>query len=423
MIKRIWNMIPSGMKRYLRAIRDFYKIRKIQIGQRDYVEAIEKLSRREKKETIQIAIFMILCETWNSFVSIYQEIEKIQRIELSIYLIPNCEFNGPNIDSYKSTMRFFDQLKIPYIKTYNERSGEWISTDGLEFDYLFYSLPYKEQLPIAFRPEQFAKRVKLCYIPYGFILTNDEGLLGTVLEYEFLQHLYALFSSWEAVTVYSENVYKKIGTKYHNVLQLGYPRFDLLRPVENKNNTLLHVLWIPRFSFEGRAPSENTSFFKFKDQVVDRIKEIKDEYWIIRPHPLAFQTYIEKGVMTKEAISHFSETIQNSPKSTLDGNKDYLDSFSKSDVILADFSSLIIEYLMSEKPIIYCGVKEAIPMKDLLDSMYCVNSWDDVLKVLEMLKDGNDPLKTKRQKLIQELNPGNNCGKRIIEYIINDYDE
>ena len=126
--------------------------------------------------------------------------------------------------------------------------------------------------------------------------------------------------------------------------------------------------------------------------------------------------------MSKEEVELYKKTLNKMENISLDNNKDYLIGFQESDILVTDFSSLIIEYFMMGKPIIYCGNLEALPFKELRDNVYLANQWKDVIDVLEKLKRGIDPLKSRRLLVSKKLRVVENgtIGKAIIQYIVNE---
>ena len=184
------------------------------------------------------------------------------------------------------------------------------------------------------------------------------------------------------------------------------------------------VVWNPRFTLNGDNngnPTSRTTFFDFRSKIIDRASQHTDEYWIVRPHPRAFAEYLSRGVLTRDELNQYTSSLENNPRTELDKNKDYLDAFLRSDVMLADFSSIIIEYIALGKPVIYCGSVEAMPDNGILDVMYTASSWDEAMSLLEKLKNGTDPLAEKRKAFAAKLSSNGKSGQLITEFLINDY--
>ena len=83
------------------------------------------------------------------------------------------------------------------------------------------------------------------------------------------------------------------------------------------------------------------------------------------------------------------------------------DFFWTSDILITDISSVIYEYFITGKPIIYCfsniDIDFVYESKRILEVCYNVYTKNDLLNYIEMLKNGIDPLKNKRIELIEEL--------------------
>ena len=118
-------------------------------------------------------------------------------------------------------------------------------------------------------------------------------------------------------------------------------------------------------------------------------------------------------------------------KKSLKKNDIYLDEhetlksiFSKSDIMIADTTSIIPLYFVTGNPVIYCSCDLNLfgIMKDIEPALYVANNWNEVEKYVEMLLSGKDPLREKRRHLIKEIYGLNiNASDKIAQAIIDDY--
>ena len=71
--------------------------------------------------------------------------------------------------------------------------------------------------------------------------------------------------------------------------------------------------------------------------------------------------------------------------------------------MITDISSIVAEYFLTGKPIIYCHKKDCFNdfSRKLSEGFYWVRNWQELERTLQMLKSGDDPLKAKRQELIK----------------------
>ncbi len=358
--------------------------------------------------------------------TVYEAALQNPQIRALLLILP-VKVNSKCVSWTYSDINFYTKNYSNVCKAYDEETKTWFDLKRYKPDYIIYERPYGNCLPYTYRSDQTVEYAKVIYIPYGYILTKSEDLLNIVLPPDFLRNMSIFFASWEGVENYCREYFKENKYKNRKVVNLGFPRFDLTNTISGKKYDEFTILWIPRWTVAGvnsKDTSEETSFFEFKDCIIDRCKIKKDEFWMIRPHPLAFQNYLAHGLMSDEEVDEYKESIKCMSNAALDNQKDYLPGFERADVLLADFSSLIIEYYITGKPIIYCGNVEALPMEELKKSVYIANDWGQVVFYIEELKAGVDPLRAVREEVIRKkigIRDDLCIGENIVRYIINDY--
>ena len=128
---------------------------------------------------------------------------------------------------------------------------------------------------------------------------------------------------------------------------------------------------------------------------------------LVRPHPLMFDHFVNSGIMTKNDVENFNQSCKERNNIRIDGEKEYHATFWNSSVLVCDYSSMIIEYFCCAKPIIYLTYKEDIEytdqMKLMLECSYIVNTEDELIKTIEQLANGNDPLAVKRNEICNKF--------------------
>lgn len=351
-------------------------------------------------------------------------------MNVTVYVFPGRVFTDKpeelNLKLYSEVLAFFRERGIDAVKAYDTVSGKYIAPESVRADYVFYDEPY-DIYPEGFAIRDTYKRARVCYVPYAFGLTNNETLLSIVIpEYAF-RFIYAFFANSSVQTPYVEKLYDKIGHEYHNVLSLGFPRFDLLKKLQtssSQDSDKFTVLWNPRFTMSDDNkgdPTSATTFFSFRTKITDRASSHDGEYWIIRPHPKAFSNYINKGAMTREEVEQYKSSLRENPRTELDTNKDYLNAFMRSSIMLADFSGIVIEFLALGKPVIYCGRPEAIAVPGMMDCMYKASSWEEAESLIDSLKNGIDPLAQKRHDFAHKLVSDGRSAQKITDFLADDF--
>jgi CDP-glycerol glycerophosphotransferase (TagB/SpsB family) len=272
---------------------------------------------------------------------------------------------------------------------------------------------------------------KVCHIPYGYAVCNSNKSIGnifpTVFNKDLLSNINFFFADGDATYNYckkrmwiSELIY---GRRLYNI---GYPRFDNI-PCNNEKNEKYIALWIPRWTDNKQIEKGygGSTFFKFKDSIIDYAVCNQENFkLIIRPHPLAFENYIKDGKMTKEEVNRYKEKLGENDI-ILDEKASYVEALCKADVLIADYSSIIIEFFLQGKPIIYCGDKgELSPyIKRVTDTFYYAKDWLEVQSILNQLSDGSDTMMKKRKIAVESFKnkSSNNAGGRILQVLIKDY--
>ena len=208
------------------------------------------------------------------------------------------------------------------------------------------------------------------------------------------------------------------------LFNLGYPRFDLLES-EHTMPEQMTALWLPRWTTSVEIGDGNigSGFFDYKDKLLDYAAEHEDFRLIVRPHPLAFDNYIKFKMMTEDDVQEYKQRLTASTNTSLDENSSYLDSFKEASVLIADYTSIIFEYFLQNRPIIYCGKQDELSdaLKYISDTFYYAESWEDIQKTLDDLKHGIDPKQAIRNAAVEKLQQSSSdAGQKIVNQLLSD---
>ena len=175
--------------------------------------------------------------------------------------------------------------------------------------------------------------------------------------------------------------------------------------------------WKPQSSSKKRvifAPHhsiDNPQYPSVFLDVCEEILRIAEKYgseiqWVFKPHQvLKFKLQQLWGVEKTEEYYRRWDRLDNT-QLVSDG---YVDLFLTSDAMIHDCGSFTTEYLFTGKPVMYlCGESD---MKgkfnefgiDAFDCHYHGKTGDDIERFLkEVVIDGNDPMKIKRERFFEE---------------------
>jgi hypothetical protein len=381
--------------------------------------------------TIKIVFIVQRTEVFNSVRTVFEAAVKNDRCEAYLLPLPRCRNDSRELrwETYDSVVDFCRELGAGIvIESYDRKMNKFNDLGQLKPDYVFLNVPYTSQYPDEYSMDKLVSITKVCYIPYGYAVSEYkrfERIYSISFGITLLSNAEFLFADGDVTYNYckksmwlSELIY---GKRLYNI---GFPRFETISSNNVKNKRYV-ALWIPRWTDEKQTGMGRTTFFRFKDLIIDYTVG-NNEYFdlIIRPHPLAFENYIKDGKMSKEEVNQYKAKLETN-NILLDEKPSYMEALSQADVLIADFSSIIIEFFMKGKPIIYCGEKEEFSpyMKQVTDTFYYVRDWKEVQSILNQLRDGNDPMAKKRKKAVELFKKisCNNAGERILQVLIEDY--
>ena len=362
----------------------------------------------------------------DKFYSVVKEMQKDPKFDVKVLAVPNDIKDLSRNKEYDYWYNKFGDITIDSIQ-----DGKWYNLKKQKPDYVFIQRPYDIYVPNEYKKETMFEYTKICYIPYGFPLANIFFITYTL---EDAKKVNIIFSEHDISNAFYHEQLKEINDGIdRKIANLGFPSLDeakkkvdnntsVFNNIENKVN--VNFLWAPRWTTDKDAVE--TSFFDYKESIIKYFKKNNDCKLVFRPHPLTFKNFIEKKLMSEKEVKDYLNRFKDNMY--YDNTEEYLDTFRDTDVLIGDFSSIIIEFFLYNKPVIYT---QKVPynknsyMEKLEKVFYHVKNEKELFKELDNLRKGIDPLKEKREKLAKELfaNYDGKVAYRIKEYIKNDYEK
>lgn len=368
------------------------------------------MAKKKKHDKIRVGFIVQMPEIWDKQIDVYNEMKNNPLFEVFMFVVPNYDIterklennydNNYFINNYKEAIKFFDNEK------------HIINIDSYELDYVFYQRPYDMYLPAELRSNELVKKIKCCYLPYAFWPFEDKSVGYDIV---FFRNIYLSFMDTEENADYLRNILK---TKNNKVVCLGYPVFNRYRNGDKSGSA---CLWAPRWATELKVGSNN--FFKYKNNFIELRDEFDELPLILRPHPLAFQNYVVSGLISADDMDKYIQTLKEK-NIVLDKNTLIDTTFTNTGILISDISSIMIQFFLTGKPIIYCPTETEICeiYKKMLPGMYVANCWNDIVNYISEIRNGNDYLKETRIQIINELfGDTDDAAKKIKDYIVNDW--
>lgn len=370
--------------------------------------------KEEKKDQIHVVFLAQNRQAWEKSEAIYQAMKEDQKFHVDIVVIPDI-----TDEDEMETYQYFKEIYPEAIRA--GKQGKLCNLRELKPDYVFYTRPFDQYLPVEYRSGRVARYAKLCYCPYGTAVL-DGGRTESMPRL-FSRNIYLLFAENECTKNDNRKRFPFSNKKYRKSLFLGYPSYDRLRDSSFTQFSPV-FLWTPRWTTDQHLGG--STFFEYKDKLPDYFKEQEDKQLICRPHPLTFYHFQSTGQMSAEEVKEYILKYQQSKRIRMDDSSDYLQSFQEAGVLITDISSMIFEWYVTAKPIIFCdiGLKFKLEVTNrALEGCYAVHNWEELKENINMLSAGIDPLKEKRKQISKELcGDGNSCaGQNIANYVKEDY--
>lgn len=336
-----------------------------------------------------------------NLLTLIEELDGDNRFDV---VLVNLWFKKYNKDGYEycsgNLGSVIDVSRYTVYESYDPQKDAWLNLESINPDYVFFSRPYDFYREESYHIRQVSKYARTCYIPYGIQTVGGE-IEKMVLTPE-CQHLYYFFLD---NALRREFVNKTLGDtdfkQYGQAIYLGYPGIDMLlqnKQIKNTQKTHFNILWLPRWN----TTEGNCHFFQYKDVLVDFANAQENCSVTLRPHPLCFNNFINTGEMTVEELGQLKEKY--TAPHRIDETDGYLDSFSESSVLVADETSLIAEYFLTDKPIIFCKKQThfSLLMEKLIEGCYVVENKEELKETLKALKNGEDSLMNIRKSLTKK---------------------
>lgn len=355
----------------------------------------------------KVAFLAQMPEVWDKTKALYESMCEDDAFEAWLVLVPQYDFEKDVLRADYDALDMYFREKYPKANIIyaTDEAGAVIDLEKYGFDYVFYQRCYDHYLPKEFRAENVIKYAKTCYLPYCFHCGEPKEYYET----SFFRHLYVFFCSNRDEEKASRN-----SSLRKNVF-LGYPVLDEVE-VEEKKQTPGRILWTPRWHDD--PAYGGSSFLKYKECFFG----LKEKYGVdivMRPHPLTFDNLVKEGKMTKQEVAEYRNKLEQY-EIELDKNALINDTFVKTDVLITDLSSIIIDYFLTGKPLIYCGsatMKLTEAYQTVIDHSYIAGSWGEVEKYIAGLAQGTDPMREKRLEAISRVREGKDSVRKILDFL------
>lgn len=403
---KIIRKILSSIKNWILDIRSTFYLKKVK----------RKGHSASKKMKVGFVVFEP--ETWDKLNPVYNELKSRKGIEVKIIIVPSFDQALKITTHYGKELNYFKKIDNDSVLAC--QNNKWINIEKEEYDYIFYQDPYNEHVPPALRSDNVVKFAKICYVPYGFVGSND--LSNIVTNKAFFRNVTYGFldtqNNFKILTNRYQNNIKK-GLQHFNIM--GYPAYEEFFEYAKANNEIKKILWAPRWTYDKKIGKSH--FFEYKDKFNELSKKYPNILFTIRPHPMMFSNFIKSGLMTEEEFLHYKKELE-LLEIELSLNKDVSEDLKTTDILISDFSSIIPMFYFMNKPVIYTDTDMALneEYRIIMDNSYIADNWNKVGAYIDDLVNGIDLKNSQRYADIKEqYKLHHEASRKIVDCLVNDY--
>lgn len=375
--------------------------------------------RKAQRQNLQlnqgIIKVVFLCQympAWSKNKQLYEALKSDARFKTMLLCVPNRISANQLLDPDDLSNDTYDYFSSQgYTDAVNALVGknEWLDLSAEHPDYVICNR-YDRPMPIPYTSTELSKYTRICFIPYdGMALRKVRESVG---DKRFISNTFCFFSGSEESRIKMQR-WNRILCR----LKLSHSVYFGMTSVENvykaKDDPCetwdfakspFRVIYAPRWTTE--PIWGGSSFLKYRRYFFDLADHHPGIAVLVRPHPLMFDNFVKTGLMTAEEVSAYREQCAARPNIRIDENKEYHATFWNSSALVMDFSSILVEYFVTEKPIIYLTYDEKIEYNELMQAIlsgcYIVNNEEELASTLENLAEGRDPLAERRAEVCRQ---------------------
>ena len=395
---------------------------------KNILKLFHDVALRRHQRKIRVVFLCYRPQLWIGVKSIYEAMMQDPAFEVIIMAIPVKTVPHGQVEYVsEGAEAFFQGFDCQVINGYVREKNAWIDLHSLHPDYVFYLHPYNWIMPSCYSTHLVSQYADICFVPYGIsVISGDVEDIS--FNADFFSDLTYLFADVPSLRQWMmDHGHCQGRLKPENILFWNYTRFDHLNQYRGKESPSWHlgreafrVLWLPRWSTGGGS----CNFFRYKDKVLEYADAHPEDIELLfRPHPQMWEEFIRSDEMPEAEQEAYQAEYDRRHNAFIDSQKEYMQTLFASDALVADETSMLAEYYLTGKPIIYCHNEQDHFTElgaQLAQGYYIANNWEEVEAYLEMLRHGFDPLRSRRKKIQQEVLPvsdGMSAGEHIRDFL------
>lgn len=364
---------------------------------------------------VRAVFFTGLGSTWDAMQSVYEYMRDDLRFDPVVVLIPVFRRVQQDGQMKQETIYtdYLTPMGIPFLE-YNQYSLEQDCPD-----LAFINQPYESVIPSEFWPENIAKHTRLVYLPYFMQDVYDEEDIVPLAKLPVYRYAWKV-----ACQNQSRNKFycKYAANGGSNNLLSGIPKMDPLVRLQRQGTALpcewesikgkTVFLWNTWYSIE-------ISSIRYLPQILEWFQTNPDCVLLWRLHPMT--DTVTKLYFLDEYL-HYKKMYMNARKIEnviIDNNSSFHAAFYWSNALISDYSSLISQYLLMDKPALWIKspLDRYVHAKSFIDNQWLeqTKTVDGVFNFLDCIRKGTDSNRELRKQIRERDLPlaDGHCAERV----------
>jgi len=364
---------------------------------------IKEMQLKHSKGVINVAFFILRDNEWKYEV-LYREMEQDPLFNPFIIVVPDMAMKPEELryEQINRSVQTFEAKGYKVYKSFDNLTGQWLNAHKLNIDIIFMNNQYEHT------HKKFSYRcynALMCYVNYGFCNTPYDWCCASEVHKSAWRHFVECEDNLKQVAQFKS---------IKNCVVTGYPQADILseyQPTRKDwklpDKSLKRIIWAPHHSIN---PGFHLStFLLYSDYMLQLAEKYKDQIqWVFKPHPELLQTLYVHPDWGKERADAYYEKWKTMENATY-LNSEYIDLFLTSNALIHDCGSFTIEYLYTQKPVLYLANCDRESQSNEVGKWaynchYHAVTEDEIENfVKNVVLDGKDPMKSKREDFYKKV--------------------
>ena len=402
-----------------------WRMRRIRRRSADLVKQVTDAMASQPGRRLRVAFLMLENQKWSAQ-SVYDAMVLAPQFDPFVLVSTHVENVRGGSAVLRTTLEenavFARERGMRVEYAYDSMAARFVPLDAFKPDVVFYEQPYG--LPFEHSAGVVSRFALTCYIPYGYgiYLARESGQKKSA---GFSEYIWRTFLESESFLEYSGHFDL---LRDRSCVPVGYPKMDALRDgssvlrskEESEAEATPEVVFAPHHSITNDHHDSYGTFSWSGRWMLEMARANQDVRWIFKPHPKLKESLVSSGEMsTSEVDQHFLEWENLDNVETVHDGA-YMDRFVRSDAMITDSGSFMLEYLLTGKPILLLRSRESAgysPFGERIASLlYEARNTGAIETFLEsVVRRGQDPRRRDREAAMPSIN--RNSGSDIASYL------